>query len=1319
MTPHMKTSTPELPAHTHSSRVARLALFPLALIGLLLFLGPASASASKQVIAYFGSENGSGSLGGEFMIPGDITVNTSGAGPADAGDIYVIDRLNTRIQRFAQDDNGTPADSYDDRYEFVSAWGADADSFPSGGSGYEICTAAADCKAAIESGGNGTVAGNGVLASPQGISVDQDTGQVYVSDSQDHRINVYAGDGAFLRSFGWDVVESGPDNAGTGYEICIGSNGDVCKVGVGGSGIGQMGSVGGIAISQPDGNSAGGTVFLGSPSNHRIDTFTLDGGSPSAFGSEADFGSSGPFHVAVDSRGIVYAERSSGGSESSQTITRYDSLNANGGGIDFLSPISIPPLITASGLQVNAGLEVDPDADGAGPDSDVLYALRVGYPANETVVQQFGPVNAPGLAAAPVAADDEHGAIVAFNYVTDLGLDAASGRLFVSTQNNIGGPYDGGGNGANRGVYVLDEAGGTPSASLDSLSDITSSGVTVHGTVNPNGPPNVGYRLEYSTDGSNWTSTPSVIVGTQESPQAVEAILDPPGTGLKPSTFYHVRISVTKVFNPPVITSEATFTTLPAAPEAETVGAPIRSATSAHFNGRLNPRGDATTYRFEYGSEGPCATSPCTATADLPAGSGNSIKAVSGLVTGLQPGTLYHYRVVADNGNPGSPVAGGDMTVRTRASAEQLSHGHFAGPPGSDRAWEQVNVPDTGGNPVSGAVAFSDDGNSAAYQIAGGNPLSDTGSIVTEFYGERTATGWQQKAIFPPRSELVGPTWFPSLGQSDLSSMVALNRESISGQETLWRFAPGESAFKLFEPTSSQKIANFYAAAEGAPVAAALLRGPGLDPAYPQAGSSNNLYDVSSGGDPQLVSIMPDGSVPSCGVSGSPLAAGLPDNFARRAEHRISADGSLVFFPSPGNDCSGQSQLYLRDLNAGQTKLLSGPLLSGPACGAVFLESTPGAVFFWTKSRLDPADTISSDGCNPTSEDGDVYRYDLGGDSLKCLTCVVLGLDADVSINPGNPGSGASSILPAEDGSRLYFRSPTPLVRGAAPEGTYRIDVQSGDLRYIGAGFVVGMQAPNGNAATPDASVVIFRSDDPSLNPLGGGTDNGGTEQYYRYDDNDRSLVCVSCPQDGSAPVAADLNQKLIELAFLSDEQGGANLTPISEDGAVFAFATPTALTGADQNTPGPGKEPRGGTDVYEWRDGRLLLVTDGLSNWPSDKSLPKVNAVSPSGHDVFFTAAAQYTVDALDDYFRLYDARIGGGFEFPKPPPPCPLEVCQGIPRGAPEEAATATASLIGTGNLKPRHRKKGKKRSHKKQKHIRRHHQHRTANDNRRAAR
>jgi DNA-binding beta-propeller fold protein YncE len=256
------------------------------MVGLILTLGAGTASAAKQPIAYFGNDGGSqtGTLGGQFDYAYGIAVNSSGAGPAEAGDIYVVDSGNHRIQRFAQDGNGTPADPYDDTYPFVSVWGAGVDSSLAG-SDYEICTVAANCTKGIPSGANGA------LQFPRGIAVDQDTGIVYVSDTYNNRVSVYSGDGTFLRSFGWDVVQSGPGDTGTGYEICVAANGDVCKAGLYGEGLGEFGenSVFGIAISTADGNPASGTVYVADGRNHRVNTFNLDGSSPASFGSATNF----------------------------------------------------------------------------------------------------------------------------------------------------------------------------------------------------------------------------------------------------------------------------------------------------------------------------------------------------------------------------------------------------------------------------------------------------------------------------------------------------------------------------------------------------------------------------------------------------------------------------------------------------------------------------------------------------------------------------------------------------------------------------------------------------------------------------------------------------------------------------------------------------------------------------------------------------------------------------------------------------------------------------------------------------------------------
>ncbi|HWI96766.1 MAG TPA: hypothetical protein VNS60_11930 [Solirubrobacterales bacterium] len=205
------------------------------------------------------------------------------------------------------------------------------------GTGFEICTVAGECQAGTPSGENGA------LSAPQSVAVDQDTGNVYVSDRGNRRIDEYDGEGNFIRSFGFDVAESGPGDTGTEYEVCSEEDGDTCKAGAAGSGVGQYGEGFadrgfGIAVSPADANASTGTVYLADSGNRRVDTFDLDGTNPASFGSAANFGEEQPRSVAVDSRGIVYASDSNNGGD----IQRFDSKNADGGGIGFLAPI-VPP----------------------------------------------------------------------------------------------------------------------------------------------------------------------------------------------------------------------------------------------------------------------------------------------------------------------------------------------------------------------------------------------------------------------------------------------------------------------------------------------------------------------------------------------------------------------------------------------------------------------------------------------------------------------------------------------------------------------------------------------------------------------------------------------------------------------------------------------------------------------------------------------------------------------------------------------------------------------------------------------------------------
>ena len=85
-----------------------------------------------------------------------------------------------------------------------------------GGSGYEICNTAASCKAGATGVTGGALAA-GTLAVPSVSTVPRggtapNQGNVLVAEPRNNRVQEFSPAGAFIRTFGWGVVASGPDN---------------------------------------------------------------------------------------------------------------------------------------------------------------------------------------------------------------------------------------------------------------------------------------------------------------------------------------------------------------------------------------------------------------------------------------------------------------------------------------------------------------------------------------------------------------------------------------------------------------------------------------------------------------------------------------------------------------------------------------------------------------------------------------------------------------------------------------------------------------------------------------------------------------------------------------------------------------------------------------------------------------------------------------------------------------------------------------------------------------------------------------------------
>jgi hypothetical protein len=109
----------------------------------------------------------------------------------------------------------------------------------------------------------------------------------------------------------------------------------------------------------------------------------------------------------------------------------------------------------------------------------------------------------------------------------------------------------------------------------------------------------------------------------------------------------------------------------PVADSAERTYVQSVTATTAQLQGGVYPNGSSTTYWWEYGT----TTSYGQATSHLPAGAGTAPVTVAGALTGLAPGTNYHYRLVAQNAHGTGPMYGYDFTFTTAAGPNSTGNG--------------------------------------------------------------------------------------------------------------------------------------------------------------------------------------------------------------------------------------------------------------------------------------------------------------------------------------------------------------------------------------------------------------------------------------------------------------------------------------------------------------------------------------------------------------------------------------------------------------------------------------------------------------------
>ena len=164
-------------------------------------------------------------------------------------------------------------------------------------------------------GEKGSAAGQLEPASNSGVAVDDATGDVYVADTGNHRVDEFESDGAFMRAWGWGVADGlamleacGPDaNPATS-----------CRQGLSGSQPGEFEQPAYIAVDNSPGGS--GDVYVADTGTRLIQKFSAEGALEGSWGAEGQLGGN-PFTVATGTGNLTVGSATGTGETTAGSTT--------------------------------------------------------------------------------------------------------------------------------------------------------------------------------------------------------------------------------------------------------------------------------------------------------------------------------------------------------------------------------------------------------------------------------------------------------------------------------------------------------------------------------------------------------------------------------------------------------------------------------------------------------------------------------------------------------------------------------------------------------------------------------------------------------------------------------------------------------------------------------------------------------------------------------------------------------------------------------------------------------------------------------------
>jgi phosphodiesterase/alkaline phosphatase D-like protein len=781
-----------------------------------------------------------------------------------------------------------------------------------------------------------------------------------------------------------------------------------------------------------------------------------------------------------------------------------------------------------------------------------------------------------------------------------------------------------------------------PSVSGESADNITDTAATLHASVNPNGV-TTGYHFEYVTDAqfqasgfAGAESVPATDASAGSAGSAVAVAQRP--TGLQPGTTYHFRVVATDSSG---IDHGAgsTFATYPSGPLAEGESIDQITETSATLHAKVNPFENATGYHFEYVTDAQFQASGFASATNVPAsdeslGSGSSTISVAQPVEGLQPGTAYHFRVVATNANGTNHGPGKVFTAYTALPSygscpnEGFRDGPSAKLPDC-RAYEQASPADKHGlgvltNRQDGDTAA--DGNAVAFSAVAGLPAAGGASQAYAFIALRTSSGWRTTSstpILPAGHEVVLNGYTPNLTTSYSS-------DTDDGNFYIGDLGAG-TWDKVLSPAGGISFDTSVGAVSGDPQRFLLSSRSAFTPDavdFTNSASQINLYDYDRG-TLSLADRVPVFPATSCDDDGGPDCISSPEGAENRlgllpglVSDTMSDDGSRILFTE-----SGSGRIYLREgsktvqVNASQASS-SDPNGHKPAHW--WASSPDGATAYFTSCEklTDDATAVSTNAgtCGNGNQRGgnevgaDLYAYEAGTGQLHDLT---------VDSNSDPKGADVKTVLAVSpDGSWIYFLANGRLAPGAQPgdctsqegqcelyaihDGGAPVDVTTYSAAdsptEIADNYAPKAWAANNGTLLLRTTRPLTSYDNTGLCKRSGKPDEtyvpGPCTELYRYQPGEGSIICVSCDPTGAPPIGRVITTSQDVADFLgvppSSHRADASFTRnLSADGNRVFFQTPEKLVIADTNGDGgcpenfnPAHQHNGKypcQDVYEW----------------------------------------------------------------------------------------------------------------------------------------